>query len=144
MATRLIMFTPRSIEEPSYQENGALEPVTEEALAHTAKFIEIKENSVRSLAGLASAKCTNEENHLFQKLMRAVLSIIWTIVSVLTIAHRGCRSPFGGHTNPPMVSETEVIFLIEQYHGSSSGNRLSDQTGGKGWSQVDGSRPSAN
>jgi predicted molibdopterin-dependent oxidoreductase YjgC len=38
------------------------------------KFSEIKKTSgADSLAGLSSARCTNEENYLFQKFMRAVL-----------------------------------------------------------------------
>ncbi len=38
------------------------------------KFTEIKKNhGADSLAGLSSARCTNEENYLFQKFMRAVI-----------------------------------------------------------------------
>jgi predicted molibdopterin-dependent oxidoreductase YjgC len=32
-----------------------------------------KENGADSVAGLASARCTNEENYLFQKFMRAAI-----------------------------------------------------------------------
>jgi predicted molibdopterin-dependent oxidoreductase YjgC len=47
----------------------------EEALSHTAKrLITIKDkNGSDSVGGLASARCTNEENFLFQKFMRAVI-----------------------------------------------------------------------
>ena len=38
------------------------------------KFAELKKNhGADSLAGLSSARCTNEENYLFQKFMRAVI-----------------------------------------------------------------------
>lgn len=47
----------------------------EEALDYVAgKFKEIKEkHGPDAIAGLASAKCTNEENYLFQKFMRAAV-----------------------------------------------------------------------
>jgi len=40
----------------------------------TKKFSEIKEkHGPDSLAGLTSARCTNEENYLFQKFFRGAL-----------------------------------------------------------------------
>jgi predicted molibdopterin-dependent oxidoreductase YjgC len=47
----------------------------EETLDHVARrFLEIKEkHGADALAGLASARCTNEENYLFQKMFRAGL-----------------------------------------------------------------------
>jgi len=53
---------------------GPFNEVTwEEALDYVATRLKrVKEESgPDSIAGLASAKCTNEENYLFQKLMRA-------------------------------------------------------------------------
>ena len=51
-----------------------LEPATwDEALAHVADRLDTIaiDHGSDSIAGLASAKCTNEENYLFQKLLRA-------------------------------------------------------------------------
>ena len=47
----------------------------EEALDYTAKRLsDIKEKfGPDSIAGLTSARCTNEENYLFQKFMRVVI-----------------------------------------------------------------------
>ena len=47
----------------------------EEALEYTAnKLGEIKDKyGSQSIAGLSSSKCTNEENYLMQKFMRAVI-----------------------------------------------------------------------
>ena len=61
---------------PLVRRNGALEEATwEEALELVARrFREIKAaHGPHALAGLSSAKCTNEENYLFQKFMRAVV-----------------------------------------------------------------------
>jgi predicted molibdopterin-dependent oxidoreductase YjgC len=56
------------------EKGGVLEPASwEEALdLVVSKFGEIKEkHGGDALAGLASARCTNEENYMFQKLFRA-------------------------------------------------------------------------
>lgn len=56
------------------EKGGPLEPASwDEALDLVAKrFTEIKEASgADALGGLASARCTNEENYMFQKLFRA-------------------------------------------------------------------------
>ena len=58
------------------EKGGELEPATwEDALdIIAAKFIAIKEKSgPDALGGLASARCTNEENYLFQKFFRSVI-----------------------------------------------------------------------
>jgi len=46
-----------------------------DAIAYVAdKLTDIKEkHGPDSIAGLSSARCTNEENYLFQKFMRAVI-----------------------------------------------------------------------
>ena len=70
------MHSPERLQSPLLRKNGVLKAVSwEEALRYTAKrLLEIKEKyGGRALAGLASAKCTNEENYLFQKLMRGIL-----------------------------------------------------------------------
>ncbi|MBI5443276.1 MAG: molybdopterin-dependent oxidoreductase, partial [Deltaproteobacteria bacterium] len=62
--------------KPLVRKEGALVETTwEEALALVAtKFQAIKEASgADSIGGLTSARCTNEENYLFQKFMRAVI-----------------------------------------------------------------------
>jgi predicted molibdopterin-dependent oxidoreductase YjgC len=47
----------------------------DEALDYTASKLKkiIKKGGPDSVAGLSSARCTNEENYLFQKFIRAVL-----------------------------------------------------------------------
>jgi len=43
-------------------------------IIYCKKFALIKKNyGADSLAGLSSARCSNEENYLFQKFMRAVI-----------------------------------------------------------------------
>ncbi|MFH1007513.1 MAG: 2Fe-2S iron-sulfur cluster-binding protein, partial [Candidatus Latescibacterota bacterium] len=64
---------PDRLTRPLIRKDGKLEPATwEEALSLVAaKFSELKETyGGDALAGLSSAKCTNEENYLFQKLVR--------------------------------------------------------------------------
>lgn len=61
---------------PLIRKNGKFEAATwDEALDLVAsKFAEIKEkHGSDSIAGLASAKCTNEESYLMQKFMRTVI-----------------------------------------------------------------------
>lgn len=67
----LIRKNPKSeIKNPKFEE-----VFWEEALTLTAnKLKEIKEKyGADAIAGLSSAKCTNEENYLFQKFIRAVI-----------------------------------------------------------------------
>ncbi|MCP4375160.1 MAG: molybdopterin-dependent oxidoreductase, partial [bacterium] len=62
--------------QPLVRKDGELQPVSwDEALDTVAKrFAEISaESGPDALAGLASAKCTNEENYVFQKFIRAVI-----------------------------------------------------------------------
>ncbi len=61
---------------PLLRKNGALTEVSwEEATGEIASRLQkIKqENGPDSIGGLTSARCTNEENYLFQKWMRAVV-----------------------------------------------------------------------
>jgi len=66
--------SPKRLTKPLVRKNGELQEATwDEALDFTASRLkEIKENhGGNSVAFLASAKCTNEENYLFQKFCRA-------------------------------------------------------------------------
>lgn len=64
------------LKKPIIRRNGELEESTwEEAYDYIKrKYDDIKhEYGSESMAGLSSARCTNEENYLFQKMMRAVI-----------------------------------------------------------------------
>ncbi len=68
--------SPDRLTSPLLRKNGELTPVSwEEALEYVASRLrEIRDDSGgRSLAALASPKCTIEDNYLLQKLMRAGL-----------------------------------------------------------------------
>ena len=68
--------SPKRLTKPLLRKNGALTEVSwDEALDYTAsKLKEIKEaNGKDSIAFLASAKVTNEENYLIQKFARAAV-----------------------------------------------------------------------
>ncbi len=65
---------PDRLTTPLVRRDGVLQPATwDEALELVApRLTAIRdEHGPDAVAGLASAKCTNEENYLFQKLMRA-------------------------------------------------------------------------
>ncbi len=67
---------PDRLRSPLIKKDGRFEEVSwEEAYSHTAKrFREIKEKfGADALAGISSARCTNEENYLMQKFFRIVL-----------------------------------------------------------------------
>ncbi len=64
------------LKTPLIKENGRFREATwDEALDFTAKRLSaIKaEFGPDSIAGLSSARCTNEENYLFQKFIRAAI-----------------------------------------------------------------------
>ncbi len=68
--------SPRRLTQPLIKENGEFREASwEEAVALVVKKIkETKETKGgQSIAGLSSARCTNEENYLFQKLFRGVI-----------------------------------------------------------------------
>jgi len=70
------VHSPDRLKQPLIRRRGKLEEASwDEALGFVAeKLTEIREEYGReSIAGLSSAKCSNEENYLFQKFMRAVL-----------------------------------------------------------------------
>jgi formate dehydrogenase major subunit len=67
---------PDRLRSPMIRKNGRLEEVSwEEAYSYTAsRFREIKEKyGPDALAGISSARCTNEENYLMQKFFRIVI-----------------------------------------------------------------------
>lgn len=68
--------SPDRLTTPLIRKNGELQPASwDEALDYAAqKLREIKDKyGPDSIAGLSSAKCTTEENYLFQKFIRAVI-----------------------------------------------------------------------
>lgn len=68
--------SPDRLTTPLIRKNGAFAEATwDEALdLIKEKFASIKkEHGADSIAGFSSARCTNEENYLFQKFMRAVI-----------------------------------------------------------------------
>lgn len=70
------IHSPTRLVAPLIRRNGELQPATwDEALALVAsRFTEIKQqHGPDALAALSSARCTNEENYLLQKLMRAAI-----------------------------------------------------------------------
>ncbi len=70
------VHSPDRLTQPLIRRDGELKPATwPETLAYVARrLLGIKEQyGGAAIAGLSSAKCTNEENYLFQKLMRSVL-----------------------------------------------------------------------
>ena len=67
---------PDRLKEPLIRKNGELvEASWDEAYDLIAKKLKgiKKKHGPDSIAGLSSARCTNEENYLFQKFMRAVI-----------------------------------------------------------------------
>jgi predicted molibdopterin-dependent oxidoreductase YjgC len=70
------IYSEKRLSKPLVRDGGDLKECTwEEAIDHVAsRFMKIKEESgPDSIAALSSAKCTNEENYLMQKFMRAVV-----------------------------------------------------------------------
>lgn len=68
--------SPDRLTKPLIRKNGTLTKVSwEEALSFAARRLgEIKEkHGADSIGGLSSARCTTEENYLFQKFMRAAV-----------------------------------------------------------------------
>ena len=70
------VHSPRRLTTPLIRRHGRLEPASwEEALTLVAdRFTQIRDNyGGDALAALSSARCTNEENYILQKFMRAVI-----------------------------------------------------------------------
>ncbi|MCE2789930.1 MAG: formate dehydrogenase subunit alpha [Saprospiraceae bacterium] len=82
---------PDRIKTPLIRKNGGLTPATwEEAYAFIAqKLLVIKEqHGPDAIAGISSARCTNEENYLMQKMIRAVIG-----TNNIDCCARVCHSP---------------------------------------------------
>ncbi len=67
---------PDRLKTPLIRRNGVLEPVSWEAaydfIAEKLQAIK-RQNGPDAIAGISSARCTNEENYLMQKFIRAVI-----------------------------------------------------------------------
>ncbi|UCC67278.1 MAG: formate dehydrogenase subunit alpha [Armatimonadota bacterium] len=112
---------PDRLTEPLVRRDGALMPATwEEALGLVARRLgEIKQRSgAHAIAGLASAKCTNEENYLMQKFMRAVIGTnnvdhCARLCHASTVAGLARAFGSGAMTNSiDDLGEAEAIFVI--------------------------------
>jgi formate dehydrogenase alpha subunit len=70
------VHSPKRLTTPLIRKNGKLEPSSwDEALdLVTQRFSDIRQaHGADSIAALSSARCTNEENYIIQKFMRAVI-----------------------------------------------------------------------
>ncbi|RMG70619.1 MAG: formate dehydrogenase subunit alpha, partial [Nitrospirae bacterium] len=68
--------SPDRLKKPLIRRNGKFEEVSwDVALEYVAERLKKikKEHGADAIAGLSSARCTNEENYLFQKFMRAAI-----------------------------------------------------------------------
>ena len=82
---------PERLRTPLIKRNGKFEPATwDEAYDYIAnKLTEIKSNNgPDAIAGVSSARCTNEENYLMQKFIRAVIG-----TNNIDSCARVCHSP---------------------------------------------------
>lgn len=71
-----LINSPDRLTKPLIKVDGKFEETTWEVALNTVaeNFSKVKETyGPDSIAGLSSARCTNEENYLFQKMMRAVM-----------------------------------------------------------------------
>ncbi len=106
---------------PLIKRNGKFEPASwDEAIGYIAERLgEIKSKyGADSIAGLSSAKCTNEENYVFQKFMRAVVGTnnvdhCARLCHASTVA--GLAKAFGSGAMTNSIDEfknAECIFVI--------------------------------
>lgn len=112
---------PDRLTDPLIKRNGHFEKVGwEEALDYVAeKLLNIKEKyGSDSVGGLSSAKCTNEENYIIQKFMRAVIGTN-SVDHCARLCHAstvvGLGMAFGSGAMTNSISEIEgsdVIFVI--------------------------------
>jgi len=106
------------LKRPLIKKNGKFEETSwDEALDYIAKkFMKIKnENGPDSLAGLSSARCTNEENFVFQKFMRAVIGTN-NVDHCARLCHAstvvGLASTFGSGAMTNSIEELEYADVI--------------------------------
>lgn len=112
---------PDRIKTPLIRKNGVLEPASwDEAYDFIAsKLIHIKDQyGPDAIAGISSARCTNEENYLMQKFIRAVIG-----TNNIDCCARVCHSPTalgmqrafgtGAATNSVIdIKSTDCIMVI--------------------------------
>ena len=82
---------PDRLKNPLIKRNGKFEEVSwDEAYEFIKKKLNkiTKENGPDSVAGISSARCTNEENYVFQKMIRAVIG-----TNNIDCCARICHSP---------------------------------------------------
>ncbi|MBK8974894.1 MAG: formate dehydrogenase subunit alpha [Planctomycetes bacterium] len=113
--------SPERLTQPLIRRNGALEPATwDEALALIgSRMQEIrKQHGPDGLAFISSARCTNEENYLVQKIARAVVGT-HNVDNCATSCHAptvaGLAESFGSGamTNSTTeIRDCKVLFLI--------------------------------
>lgn len=109
------------LKKPLIKENGEFREASwEEALSYTAgRLKEIKEKfGPNAIAGVSSARCTNEENYAFQKFMRAGIGTN-NVDHCARICHApsvsGLRQTFGSGAMTNSTNEllgADVIFVI--------------------------------
>lgn len=111
---------PDRLKTPLIRKNGKLEEATwEEAYELIAsKFHETMDNfGSEAFAGLASARCTNEDNYLFQKMTRAIFKTnsvdhCARLCHASTVSGLAATFGSGAMTNSiDEISETDVIFV---------------------------------
>lgn len=113
--------SPNRLTQPLVRRDGVLTPVSwDEALAAAAAGLSRirTEYGPDALGGLASAKCVNEENYLFQKLMRAVIGThnidhCARLCHASTVAGLAASFGSGAMTNSiPDLALADVILVI--------------------------------
>jgi formate dehydrogenase alpha subunit len=112
---------PQRLTSPLVRKNGRLTEVSwEEAISYAAqRFQEIKERyGPRALAGISSAKCSNEENYLMQKFVRCCLGSN-NVDNSARLCHAstisGLLEAFGSGAATNSIAELEhakVLFVI--------------------------------
>ncbi|WP_449186226.1 formate dehydrogenase subunit alpha [Zhurongbacter thermophilus] len=114
--------SPDRLKKPLIKKDGKFVEVSwDEALSYVAqRLTEIKEKyGPDAIGGFASAKCTNEENYLFQKFMRAVIGTN-NVDHCARLCHAstvtGLARAFGSaamtNTIPDLALDANVIFVI--------------------------------
>jgi len=113
--------SPERLTTPLVRRNGELVAVSwDEALTEAAAGLSgiRTQHGPEAIGGLASAKCVNEENYLFQKLMRAVIGThnidhCARLCHASTVAGLAASFGSGAMTNSiPDLREADVILVI--------------------------------
>ncbi|MGC8705002.1 MAG: formate dehydrogenase subunit alpha [Athalassotoga sp.] len=111
---------PDRLKSPLLKKNGEFVPVEwDEAIDYTAKrLIEIKEKyGPDSIGFLSSARCTNEENYLLQKIARAVIGTnnidhCARLCHASTVAGLSMTFGAGAMTNPMEDIENAEVIIV--------------------------------